>query len=195
MSSTNRGSKRNKYDYYITPVDEIEKFIHAVKEVIPNIFEMDRILDPCAGGDKDNGMSYPVAIYKSVDEYIDLTTVDIREDSRAEYKVDYFDFKPDKPPHVIITKPPFDIALKVIKKALEDVQNNGYVIMLLRLNFFGSEKRNKWLLENMPKYCFVHSKRMSFTQNGGTDSIEYAHFIWQKGVTSKHTETHLLKYR
>lgn len=66
--------------------------------------------------------------------------------------------------------------------------------MLLRLNFFGSKKRNKWLLDNMPDQCYIHAKRMSFTGDGKTDSIEYAHFIWQKGVSTDYTKTYLLKY-
>ena len=32
----------------------------------------------------------------------------------------------------------------------------------------------------MPIYTLVHSKRICFTDDGKTDSIEYAHFIWQK---------------
>ena len=32
----------------------------------------------------------------------------------------------------------------------------------------------------MPKYIFVHHQRMSFTEDKKTDSIEYAHFVWQK---------------
>lgn len=194
MSSTNRGYDRHKSDYYITPVGEIEKFIKEIQVTIPDIFQYDRILDPCAGGDEKNDMSYPVAINNLIHNYKELTTVDIREDSRATYKINYFDYRPSSSPDVIITNPPFNIALNTIKKALDDVKENGYVIMLLRLNFFGSKDRNEWLKNNMPKYCFVHAKRMSFTQNGNTDSIEYAHFIWQKGYDTAHTETHLLKY-
>lgn len=33
-----------------------------------------------------------------------------------------------------------------------------------------------------------------YTQNRITDSIEYAHFIWQKGVSTDYTKTYLLKY-
>jgi len=37
----------------------------------------------------------------------------------------------------------------------------------------------------MPSYVFVHSKRISFTDNGKTDSIEYAHYVWKKGECPK----------
>lgn len=56
----------------------------------------------------------------------------------------------------------------------------GFVIMLLRLNYFGSQKREEFWEDNMPAKCYVHRKRMSFTDEGGTDSIEYMHAVWQK---------------
>ena len=47
MSSTLRGYERHKSDYYITPVDEIIKFLNEFKEIEKlNGF----ILEPCAGG-------------------------------------------------------------------------------------------------------------------------------------------------
>lgn len=77
--------------------------------------------------------------------------------------------------------------------------------MLLRLNFFGSRDRKQFFEENMPKYCFVHHKRISFIPDyvneeikkmGGkkmtADSIEYAHFVWQKGFRTDFTKLFLL---
>lgn len=46
----------------------------------------------------------------------------------------------------------------------------------------------------MPHEIYVHSKRMSFTKNGGTDSVEYAHFVWKKGSKSN-TKLFLLDYK
>lgn len=50
MSSTNRGRERSKFDYYVTPEREVEKFL---REFIKNHKEVEtgqNILDPCAGG-------------------------------------------------------------------------------------------------------------------------------------------------
>lgn len=146
------------------------------------------------GGGQGAEMSYPVVIEEMFN--IAPDTIDIREDSLAKIKEDYllfdinkFDYKHD----IIITNPPFCFAPQIIPKALADVKTNGYVIMLLRLNYWGSKERNQWLKDNMPKYCFIHGKkRMSFTKNGGTDSIEYAHFCWQVGYKPKETITILL---
>lgn len=182
MSSTNRSSLRNAHisDYYITPKEDIKLFLQAFSEVKPLAWKKRLILDPCAGGDINNGMSYPDAIqeYHKVDC---ICTIDIREDSKASQIADYLTYKINYTPDIIITNPPFNIALDIIKKALNDVAVGGWVIMLLRLNFFGSKQRKSFWDEFMPSYCFVHHKRIGFTKNGGTDSIEYMHCCWQKG--------------
>lgn len=119
--------------------------------------------------------------------------MDIRQDSRAEIKADYLSTSLNYNPDIIITNPPFNIALDIIKRALQDVKAGGYVIMLLRLNFFGSKDRKDFFDNFMPKYCYVHHKRISFIPKHvndqrkkeglktlTADSIEYAHFVWRK---------------
>jgi len=178
MSSTNRGYNRHKSDYYITPQEEIIKFLE--------VFEKEEditgnILDPCSGGDEDHLMSYPSALEKKGYNPEKITTVDIRKDSRAQIKADYREIDCPGDFDLIITNPPFKIARDIIEKALEDVNEGGFVVMLLRLNYFGSQKRFDLWQDHLPKYCFVHHQRMSFTDNGKTDSIEYCHMVWQKG--------------
>jgi len=204
MSSTNRGYDRHVADYYVTPLKPIEEFLSAFLTE-EKLDRPDRMfwLDPCAGGDEHNPMSYPTVLEKVTEN---IATLDIREDSRAEVKADYLskDFSKEKF-DVIITNPPFALAKQIIEKALKDVIPGGYVIMLLRLNYFGSADRKKFFEENMPKYCFIHHKRISFITehmkqqrklaglpNLSSDSIEYAHFVWQKGYTENFTKTFLL---
>lgn len=178
MSSTNRNAERNDKDYYITPIPVIEFFIKEILKVNPNILD-GLILDPTAGGDANNPMSYPIALSNL--GFNNIKTIDIREDSKADEIGNYLDIQLDYKPNVIVTNPPFNISREVIEKALDDVEDNGYVIMLLRLNYFGGAKRKNLWDSKMPLYTIVHNKRISFTQDGKTDSIEYAHFIWQKG--------------
>lgn len=64
--------------------------------------------------------------------------------------------------------------------------------MLLRLNYFGGKVRSKLWEEHMPKYCFVHNKRISFTDDRKTDSIEYCHMVWQKGYCPKFTQLQVI---
>ena len=197
MSSTKRSKVRLSHgpDYYITPVKDIEHFIIKFNQAPGvdikwgDVF----ILDPSAGGDANNDMSYPRALSNlAVDKPIPVKTIDIRQDSGAQLKTDYLQLNVlqefGEKPKVIITNPPFGLAEPFIRKALEDVQDGGWVVMLLRLNFLGSKQRLPFWEENMPRYIFVHHKRMSFTQNGSTDSIEYAHFCWQKGKRPRFSE-------
>lgn len=218
MSSTNRSDARKSHisDYYVTPIPDIELFLREFNKRIVLGWDKCKILDICAGGNDEikdaNGirelyhpMSYPTAIH-NVFGNCNVNTIDIREDSLAATKGDYLtmNVKDDKP-EIIITNPPFAIATEIIEKAINDVVDGGYVIMLLRLNFFGSEERKPFFEKYMPEWCFVHRKRMSFVdkkdnigcvefnkdnkpKKGSTDSIEYAHFVFRKGTKPDYTK-------
>lgn len=183
MSSTNRSNARKEHiaDYYCTPIADIEKFFAELDNVIT--IDMDKCtLDPCAGGDSNNPMSYPTALHNYYKVPIEnIKNIDIREDSLADIKCNYLEKSLDYKPHVIITNPPFNKALEFIQKALNDVEDDGYVIMLLRLNFLETKTRKVFFDNYMPKWIFVHHKRMSFIEGGGTDSVAYAHYVWKKG--------------
>lgn len=190
MSSTNRGADRHISDYYVTPMYEIKKFWDEFKKH-NNIEDIKYVLDPAAGGDDKHLMSYPLVLGE---EKFKIITLDLRDDSLAEIKGDYFETKFENSFDMIITNPPFSYGIEFIKKALDDVKNDGYVIMLLRLNFLGSKVRNKWLRENMPYEIYVHGKRMSFTDDGRADSVEYAHFVWKKNCKNESTKLYLLDF-
>jgi len=190
ISSTNRNKNKiqirdeNK-DYYITPIDKIQEFLNEFIKHEPNAF-IGQNLDCCAGGDKNHLMSYPEAL-KSLGIH-NVHTIDIREDSLAANKCDYLQTPYTNIFDMIITNPPFNIAREIIEKALIDVKDNGFVIMLLRLNFFGGKLRKDLWDKQMPKYAFVHNKRLSFTDDNKTDSIEYMHCVWQKGYYPEFTQ-------
>lgn len=208
MSSTNRSAAREKHisDFYITPLQTIRDFMSALTLDAPSelvdgfgVPVMTKrplqILDPCAGGDERNVMAYPNALRNySGWEINDITTIDVREDSKAEFKADYlnFDISGNAPFDMVITNPPFNIAMAVIEKSLRDVQDYGLVIMLLRLNFFGSKERQSFFQNNMPVLTYVHTKRPKFLNTGGTDSVEYMHSIWQKGNPCRFTKMRII---
>ena len=198
MSSTNRGGDRHVSDYYVTPKACIETFMSAWLQDLVSEFHDDprsvgarpdraRWLDPCAGGDpKHPSMSYPKVLTKLFEP--EVGTIDIRDDSSAERIEDYLraEITPDYY-DVIITNPPFAIAKEVIEKALRDVAPNGYVVMLLRLNFFGGELRRAFWEKQLPTWAYVHHRRMSFTDDKKTDSIEYMHAVWQRDANPHFT--------
>lgn len=180
MSSTNRGGIREVSDYYVTPIRDIVKFLVSWED-FPIIGPVSSILDPCAGGDALNEMSYPLALSGFG---LNCDTIDIREDSKAAQVGDYLRIDCNDKYDLIITNPPFSLAQEIARKAIAEVRPNGFVVLLLRLNFFGSQKRFSFW-QNYPPYgIFVHSQRMSFT-GGTTDSIEYMHCIWKKPCISQ----------
>ena len=186
LSSTNRSNSRDNHiaDYYITPVKDVKLFLEEFnKEVEIFVGGGINVLDPCAGGDDKHEMSYPMAINECFNnENLTIDTYDIREDSKAESILDYLKEDIGDSVHdVIITNPPFNQALPIIQKALNDVAEGGWVIMLLRLNFLETKSRKEFFDNYMPQYIYVHHKRMSFIEGKGTDSVAYAHFCWQKG--------------
>lgn len=181
MSSTNRSNVRKEHiaDYYITPIKDIETFLIEFNKDVSIDWNNINILDPSSGGDKNHDMSYPQAI-KNTFGHCNIKTMDIRDDSLADIKCNYLCTDITVKPLVIFTNPPFCEAMDFVKKALDDVADNGYVIMLLRLNFLETKTRKYFFDNYMPSYIYVHHKRMSFTSDGKTDSVAYAHFVWRK---------------
>lgn len=198
MSSTHRGYDRHVTDYYVTPKDAIRVFFGNWLDDLMGEFHDDVLsvgtdpnkakwLDPCAGGDEKHDMSYATVIKEEFDPEV-LDTIDLRKDSRAEIKENYLWWQKGANEYdVIITNPPFFLAREVIEKALSDVKENGYVVMLLRLNFFGSNERLSFWQKQLPVWAYVHHRRFSFTDDGKTDSIEYMHAVWQKGYSPAFT--------
>ena len=218
MSSTNRSNARDSHisDYYVTPIADIELFLKEFDKRVKLDWNKIKIIDPCAGGNEEirddigikevyHPMSYQTAIH-NVFGNCNVNNIDIREDSLAETKGDYLKMNvKDFAPQVIITNPPFNQAVPIIEKALDDVADDGYVIMLLRLNFFGSKDRKPFFDKYMPEWCFVHHIRIGFcdkknvdgyvefdkngqVKRGSTDSIEYAHYVFKKGLKPEYTK-------
>jgi hypothetical protein len=202
MSSTKRSNSREFHisDFYITPQEPIKQFLEKFLS-IETLPKESLILDPCAGGSWKYDMPYPNVLNSLGYNYI--KTNDERVLARASYADDYLTEFKLQGFDLIISNPPFNLALEFIQKALEDVGYGGFVVFLLRLNFFGSQSRQKFFAENMPKHCFVHSKRISFFpedfeldgkvyKKGSTDSIEYAHFVWQKNYKQDYCKTYVI---
>jgi hypothetical protein len=203
MSSTNRGNTRKVSDFYATPVPVVQSFLRAwaADFSVLGFPGIRSILDPCAGGVKPQHgskvnieeMAYPMAICKSSNLFPDLpspkqiVTVDIRSDSPADICCDYRMLKIEPQPDLIISNPPFVFAQEFIEKALTDVKHGGYVVMLLRLNYFESIGRLNFWHRHMPERTYVHAERISFTKDGKTDSVAYMHAVWKARHYPAHT--------
>lgn len=187
MSSTSRGTTRNENDYYVTPQWLVREFL---ERFIPehNIDVTGSIFDPAAGGCEKHEASYPTVLKEF--GFINIISSDIREDSRAEFVgVNYLTMNKVSYQELIITNPPFETSIEFTEKALQDIAEQGHVVMLQRLNWLGSKKR-KPFWDNAPiKHIYVHRKRAGFYPDkpNKNDSIEYAHFVFQKGYSGAPT--------
>ena len=167
---------------------------------------MQSILDPCAGGNSApveweykpgqkllvpvTAPSYPSVLPEFFGRFrrlrtpgppLELITMDIREDAPVQYHASYLAGIIAPMVDLVISNPPFVLALEFIQRALDDVRFGGWVVMLLRLNFFGSQKRKPFFDAHMPERVYIHNQRMSFTPDGKADSVEYMHAVWRKG--------------
>lgn len=188
MSSTNRGSKRSEADNYKTP----KWCVRRLMENYPMLMDAKGPwLEPCAGtGD----------IIEAVREYrpdVKFDAIELRKACakklggmpkvKAYCPEDFLDFTTKKKYPVTITNPPFRIAQEVLERSL--TMTTGVVVLLLRLNYVGSEKRWDFMSSRMANEIKVLPNRPPFarTKHGkwGTDSIEYAWFCWYPGKKAK----------
>lgn len=157
-------------------------------------------LEPCAGegailnavhdwvGEQDEGLPPAwdcVEIRKEGAEYLrrmrDNRTCPVTIDNV--YEADYLTWIPGNMPSyhdVVITNPPFSIALEVIQKSFQ-IAPQAHVIMLQRLNFLGSKKQAPFWWKYPPDLYVLGMNRPSFKADGSTDSIEYSWFHWPPG--------------
>lgn len=208
MSSTNRSNARKEHvsDYYVTPISDIELFLKEFDKRVDVDWNKINILDPCAGGNEEikdecgikelyHPMSYPTAIHNIFGE-CNISTMDIRKDSLACNQEDYLQIELETRPDLIITNPPFANAVQIIEKALDDIKDNGYVIMLLRLNFFGSKKESVFL----KKICrngvlFITSELDFVIKKIGMDMLSLIKTVMLSMVRQIQLNTHILFLR
>lgn len=88
---------------------------------------------------------------------------------------------------VIITNPPYKACVDFVMHALDCVNDNGIVVMLLRTLFLeGQQRYTKIFKDNRPKYVYVFVKRTYGLKNGdinnkSSSAMSHSWFIWEKG--------------
>lgn len=88
-------------------------------------------------------------------------------------------------PDWIITNPPFNKAFSILTMALSRCEN---VAMILRLSFLEPTKTRGIFLSITPPSGLIILPRMSFTEDGKTDSVTCAWMIWSKEIKNKFIE-------
>lgn len=147
---------RNAYDFYPTPA-------WCYESIDFDWSKFTTAYEPCEGDGRITKFLNQRGVLATGNDVQALGGVDFLTDHKREAEL-------------ILTNPPFSLAEMFIRKALREAPA---VMMLLRLNFLGSQARHKFWCLNPPTGLIVLSKRPSFT-GFGTDSTEYAWFIWDR---------------
>lgn len=173
MSSTSRGGKRSPSDNYGTPLWCVHRALEAID--LPD----GRWVDPCAGTGniiQAVRMLRPEVQWKSYEVRPECLEPLVNIDSNPTI-VDFtsVNLRP-RPCQVVIMNPPYRHAQEFIEKSL---QFADHVVVLLRLNYLGSQVRNTFMRNDCPD-VYVLPNRPTFSADGRTDSIEYAWMVWKK---------------
>ena len=191
MSSTKRGGKRCEADYYVTPPWCVQAVLpYLVKDVIecPNQLW----LEPCAGNGQiikavnsmmgDWQPSWGIVELRE-EEQKSLVELDLDAQSSIFCPQDFLTWEPDHDYDIGFTNVPFSLSTQFVEKAMTCCE---YFITLQRLNWFGSQKRRSFWKEH-PANAYILDKRICFTGDGQTDSIEYAWFVFGPECGGKYT--------
>jgi hypothetical protein len=170
-------------EFYPTPPWVTHRFIERAVSLPKGSW-----LEPCAGnGDIIQAVNDVIEkpVYWHANEIRSETESDLRKMANQVTISDFIAWETPPPGSptkfdVIITNPPFSLALPIIKKSLELAD---YVVVLVRLNFIGSTKRTAFFKEMMPD-IYVIPERPSF-DGEGADSIEYAWLQWNQPESRK----------
>ena len=174
MSSTSRGGKRSASDNYPTPAFAVHRLLERLE--LP-------------GGswlESSAGTGSIIKAVNAVRKDVTWVACELRSECRPALAAlgikgvnlltgcSFLSTPPAKPSDVCINNVPFSLAQEFIEHTLHFAP---HVIHLLRLNYLGTEKRNEFFKSNMPD-VYVIPDRVSFTNDGKADSIEYCFMHW-----------------
>ena len=190
MSSTGRSDGvRRELDAYDTPAWCVQALMDDVSFLFSVGAQFESLpdhgwVDPCGGAG---------AIAKAVTGWYDARDLPVEQrhvwprhhvhcidiDPRGEAVVqgDYFGDWEHWPVDLVLTNPPYSLAEQFIRRAADHARSHAW---LLRLNFLAAQKRLPLWADLGTPDVYVLPKRPSFT-GAGTDSCEYAWFVWPAG--------------
>lgn len=180
MSATGRGTVRKANDNYATPPWCVDRLLERIE--LPG----GHWLEPCAGHgaiiNRVEGLRKDVA-WSAVEMRPDHEKRLREYETRALHIGDFLALS--KGGHgalwpqfdVAITNPPYYFARQFVQACRPIAK---IVVMLLRINILGGEKRQPWLAQDMPD-VYVLPNRPSFKPKGAldTDATEYAWMVWE----------------
>ena len=166
---------RRPNDFYPTPEFATRELLRHVPDIRGTIVEccigdgaIARVID---GGERwifGNDIA-PQLNCSFCGDATDRNTWEAMEDSMVNERIDW-----------VVTNPPFSVASKIVPLAYEFAEFG--IAMLLRLSYLEPvEDRGEWLTEHPPTKLIV-LPRISFTNDGKTDSVTCAWMVWEKSA-------------
>ena len=173
MSSTNRSDARRKDDFYSTPA-------WVTRAILPHLPKRGDVLDPCAG---DGSL---LEVLGAASDDVRGIEIDEGRSLACRSKIircvtgDALAMSWSSPA-LIITNPPFSLAMEfVVKSLVTALPYGGTVAMLMRINWLASQERAAFH-KAYPSDVYVLPRRPSFTGDGKCDSTDYGWFLWAPG--------------
>lgn len=181
--------ERDPNDFYPTPYELCREALIKFRDLYGWDSSYKTILDPGAG----NGV-WGKAFSENLGIENHLYGVDIRDIDREDliYKnyswyygnTDYLTDCEDLGSYfdLIMGNPPYKYAEEFVRKSWDLLDDDGYIVFLLRLAFLEGQRRhsNFYTKGFKPDRVLVLPRRPSFTGNRKTDATAYAIYIWKK---------------
>ncbi|MGY2573733.1 DNA methyltransferase [Vibrio sp. C8] len=153
--------ERIERDFYPTPSWCVKALLDCIE-----FREGDVISEPCRGDGRITN---------------ELPTGHIIQHAELAEGIDYLNPSKDMSADVIITNPPFSLALEFIATAMtRDLAQDGTMCFLLRLSMLGSKQRADFWRSFPWTNLLILTPRPSFVY-GATDNAEYAWICWDRG--------------
>jgi len=184
-------ARLKKYNAYFTPQGATRRVLQALRDdfgIDPRLLR-----DPNAGGGVFGwaaGLEFPGA---------HRTGIEVREEEAKHVERNYdravigdYLTLPVEPRScdAIITNPSFEEALEVAKKGLLELDDGGWMGLLLRLTWGDNAKVSTWLRQHPPVGMIELSDRLAFAvginpESGNPyqeDSVTYRMWLWRQGA-------------
>ena len=199
MSSTNRGAEREEEDRYFTRYPVALGICEALNGY--GIAAAGKILEPSAGAGAFVSAAAEVwqpttLVWNDINTKLILPEHEERARGFTENLVslesDFLLMPATGDYDLVVGNPPYSEAEKHVRKALTMIHEDGIVAFLLRVNFLAGIERTAGLWAEHPhEFMGVLDKRPKFVDGyrinkhnkkvkKGTDSCEYAVFVWRK---------------
>lgn len=189
LAGGNPKNGRVDNDFYATDPAAVNMLFDALATVGCPVERPVSFMEPCVGNGNIAGRV--LQMYPSI---TDTAFVDVVDRGYPGTELEDFlakDFG-DRRFDLIVTNPPYSLALEFVQKCRELLVDGGLLAMFLRIQYWEGEKRRADLLASPPVYCFPFAKRMPIWNNGRprdengkrwATTLCHAWFVWKKGNT------------